>query len=42
MENVFRSRPFKIRNADEYDVTNVLGLFVSPINGLATPFDYEN
>lgn len=42
MENIFRSRPFKIRNADEYDVTNVLGLFVSPINGLATPFDYEN
>jgi hypothetical protein len=42
MENVFRSRPFKVRNADEYDVTNVLGLFVSPINGLATPFDYEN
>jgi len=42
MENIFRSRPFKVRNADEYDVTNVLGLFVSPINGLATPFDYEN
>lgn len=42
MESVFRSRPFKVRNADEYDVTNVLGLFVSPINGLATPFDYEN
>jgi hypothetical protein len=42
MDKVFRSRPFKIRNADEYDVTNVLGLFVSPINGLSTPFDYEN
>lgn len=42
MENIFRSRPFKIRNADEYDVTNVLNLFVSPIKGLATPFDYEN
>jgi hypothetical protein len=42
MENVFKSRPFKIRNADEYGITNVLGLFVNPINGLATPFDYEN
>lgn len=42
MEDVFRSRPFKIRNADEYDVSNILSLFVSPINGLATPFDYEN
>ena len=42
MEDVFRSRPFKIRNADEYDASNILGLFVNPINGLATPFDYEN
>jgi hypothetical protein len=42
MEDVFRSRPFKIRNADEYDVSNILSLFVSPINGLSTPFDYEN
>ncbi len=42
MDVIFRSRPFKIRNADEYDISNVLGLFVSPINGLATPFDYEN
>lgn len=42
MESVFRQRPFKIRNADEYDMSNILGLFVSPINGLATPFDYEN
>lgn len=42
MEKVFRNRPFKIRNADEYEVTNILSLFVSPIDGLATPFDYEN
>ncbi|MAA95718.1 MULTISPECIES: hypothetical protein [unclassified Arsukibacterium] len=42
MEKVFRSRPFKVRNADEYDVSNILSLFVNPINGLATPFDYEN
>lgn len=42
MDKVFKSRPFKVRNADEYDASNILGLFVSPINGLATPFDYEN
>lgn len=42
MESIFRSRPFKVRNADEYDVSNILSLFVNPINGLATPFDYEN
>tara|TARA_R110002050_G_scaffold294758_1_gene452875 strand:- start:84 stop:1772 length:1689 start_codon:yes stop_codon:yes gene_type:complete len=42
MEEIFRSRPFKVRNADEYDVSNILSLFVNPINGLATPFDYEN
>lgn len=42
MDKLFKSRPFKIRNADEYNVSNILGLFVSPINGLATPFDYEN
>src|SRR3990167_2998079 len=42
MEEIFKSRPFKVRNADEYDVSNILSLFVNPINGLATPFDYEN
>ena len=42
MENLFRDRPFKIRNADEYDVANILNLFVSPTEGLTTPFDYEN
>lgn len=42
MEEIFRSRPFKVRNADEYDVSNILSLFVNPINGLSTPFDYEN
>lgn len=42
MENLFQDRPFKIRNADEYDVANILNLFVSPTEGLTTPFDYEN
>lgn len=42
MEEVFRKRPFKIRNADEYDLDNVLNLFVSPLDGLTNPFEYEN
>lgn len=42
MEKIFRDRPFKVRNADEYDIANILNLFVSPTEGLITPFDYEN
>ncbi|MCK5493724.1 MAG: hypothetical protein KAJ14_11500, partial [Candidatus Omnitrophica bacterium] len=42
MEKIFKQRPFKIRNADEYDIANILNLFVSPTEGLTTPFDYEN
>lgn len=42
IEKIFQQRPFKIRNADEYDVGNILSLFVSPLDGLSTPFDYEN
>ncbi len=42
MEEIFKARPFKVRNADEYELANILNLFVSPINGLTTPFDYEN
>lgn len=42
MERIFRSRPFKTRNADEYELDTILNLFVNPINGLSTPFDYEN
>lgn len=42
MENIFRLRPFKVRNADEYSINNILSLFVAPFRGIATPFDYEN
>lgn len=42
MEEIFYRRPFKVRNADEYDLANVLNLFVSPIDGLSSPFDFEN
>lgn len=40
--SLFKRRPFKVRNADEHGLENVLNLFVSPLDGLATPFDYEN
>lgn len=42
MEEIFRKRPFKTRNADEYELSSILNLYVNPINGLNTPFDYEN
>jgi hypothetical protein len=42
IEEIFKTRPFKIRNADEYDLANILNLFVSPTEGLSSPFDYEN
>lgn len=42
MERVFSARPFKTRNADEYDINTLLNLFVNPLIGLSTPFDYEN
>nr|WP_203723419.1 hypothetical protein [Citrobacter freundii] len=42
MERIFTARPFKTRNADEYDINTLLNLFVNPLTGLSTPFDYEN
>ena len=42
MDNLFRTRPFKVRNADEYNLKSILNLFVSQINGLTTQFDFEN
>ena len=30
LENVYHSRPFKIRNADEFDIENILDLFIDP------------
>ncbi|MDX2127434.1 MAG: hypothetical protein SFU91_00175 [Chloroherpetonaceae bacterium] len=41
-EDIFRKRPFKTRNADEYNLSDILSLFVNPINGLSTPIEYEN
>lgn len=41
-EIIYKSRPFKVRNADEYDLSTVLDLFVDPTESLYNPFDYEN
>lgn len=41
-EALFRSRPFKTRNADEFELSSILNLYVNPLSGLTTPFDYEN
>ena len=42
MEKLFKARPFSTRNADEFDLSSILNLYVNPISGLNTPFDYEN
>jgi len=42
MKRIYEKRPFKIRNADEYDLKQILSLFVSPLTGLTSPFDFEN
>jgi len=42
MKKIYEKRPFKIRNADEYDLKQILSLFVSPLTGLTSPFDFEN
>ncbi len=42
MKTLYEKRPFQIRNADEYELSEILGLFVSPLKGLSTPFDYTN
>lgn len=40
--HVYFSRPFKTRNADEYDLENILDLFIDPTDGLVGPFDFSN
>lgn len=42
MIEIFKRRPFKTRNADEYNLNDILSLFVNPIDGLRTPLDFEN
>jgi cold shock CspA family protein len=42
MIEIFKKRPFKTRNADEYNLSDILSLFVNPIVGLSSPLDFEN
>lgn len=42
LRNVYHSRPFKTRNADEYDLENILDLFIDPTDGLVGPFEFSN
>lgn len=42
MNQVYQNRPFKTRNADEFELSDILNLFVNPIKSLNSPFDYEN
>lgn len=42
MIDIYKKRPFKTRNADEYNLSDILSLFVNPIEGLRSPIDFEN
>lgn len=42
LKKTYMAAPFKIRNADEYDLDNILDLFIDPTDGLAGPFDFSN
>ena len=42
MKDIYQKRPFKTRNADEYNLSDILSLFVNPIEGLRSPIDFEN
>ncbi|MCJ8008064.1 hypothetical protein ACFFF5_18080 [Lederbergia wuyishanensis] len=39
---LYSKRPFKVRNADEFDTEQILDLFIDPTEGLTNPFDFEN
>ena len=42
LKQIYLSRPFKTRNADEYDLSSILDLFVDPTDGVTGPFDFSN
>lgn len=42
LQYIYEKRPFKTRNADEFNLENILYLFVDPTDGLIGCFDYEN
>lgn len=42
IDELYVSRPFKVRNGDEYELTSILDVFVEPEESLRSPFEYEN
>lgn len=42
IKDIYINRPFKIRNADEFNQNDILSLFVDPTDSLKTPFEFEN
>jgi hypothetical protein len=42
LEIIYHRRPFKSRNAEELELSQILDLFVNPIDELHNPFEYEN
>lgn len=41
-KTIFEAKPFQVRNADEFELFNVIRLFVDPTDGLKNPFEFEN
>jgi hypothetical protein len=42
MKAVYERRPFKVKNAEEYDFNSIVNLFVNPVGGPIDCFEYEN
>ncbi len=40
--NIFETRPFKVRNAEDFELNRILDVFVSPMSSTRSPFDFEN
>jgi len=40
--NIYEARPFKVRNAEDFELSQILDVFVSPISSTKSPFDFEN
>lgn len=42
LDGLYKTRPFKVRNGDEYDLASILDVFVEPEESLRSPYEYEN
>lgn len=42
ISQILTARPFKVRNADEFNLTEVLHRFINPRSELYSPFEYES